>query len=174
MRKASTLSEPENRMDRIPLAAVPKEWRIPRRKYWNLCYHRAVKYLIKKKEYLPAATRLIHRRIHTPAGKKNGRTAFLAIGHAWVELPGDIVFDPVTSEFYEKAAYYQERQAVSEAAYGKVETAKQISANRHSGPWHDWSLSILPGVFSSDWMKRGPPGRHITKSATTHHRRAAA
>jgi len=57
--------------------------------------------------------------------------------HAWVELPGDIVFDGVVQRFYRRDSYYSIIGAHALAEYSWTEARQLASTPRRPyGPWH--------------------------------------
>ena len=56
--------------------------------------------------------------------------------HAWVELPGDIVFDGVVQTFFTRVSYYSVMAAVALDAYSGRETACLVAEHGHPGPWN--------------------------------------
>lgn len=59
------------------------------------------------------------------------------VGHAWVELPGEIVFDGVLQRFYNKEGYYKALNCIMEKEYSTMEAAINSSREHgHYGPWH--------------------------------------
>lgn len=60
----------------------------------------------------------------------------IVFDHAWVLLPGCVIFDPVDQEFYDQAAYEKLVGAVPEAYYHALEMRAALVVNCNSGPWH--------------------------------------
>jgi len=56
--------------------------------------------------------------------------------HAWVELPGDIVFDGVVQAFFTRVSYYAVMAAVALDAYSAPETTRRLGEYAHPGPWN--------------------------------------
>ena len=56
--------------------------------------------------------------------------------HAWVELPGDVVFDGVVQTFFTHVSYYRVMAAVDLDAYSATETTTLVAAHGHPGPWN--------------------------------------
>jgi hypothetical protein len=102
----------------------------PGRDYRGRCYEMAWKYFITHYVQEPAL-RLVHGTLHM-AGRP--------FPHAWVELPGSIVFDPVDQRFYTLEDYYREEQAEAEAIYTPAEAGQVATRTKHAGPWHDTTL----------------------------------
>ena len=57
-------------------------------------------------------------------------------GHAWVELPGGVVYDGSFDRFYEAEAYCRIMMATAEVTYTAAEASKASSLYEHFGPWH--------------------------------------
>src|SRR5438477_1035385 len=75
----------------VEVAAGWKRRTWPRRRYPQQCYAQTIKYVLHHQEINGA--RLVHGTIaHAPF--------FVPIAHAWVELPGDVVFDGVVQAFF--------------------------------------------------------------------------
>jgi hypothetical protein len=106
--------------------AVPVAWR-PRskRRFPRLCYQRSLGHFLAKGDQFDG--RLVH-------GQYRGGGPIL-VGHAWIEIGGDVVFDGVLSRFYRLADYYQLQSAVKEAEYTLKEAARLSIATRNYGPW---------------------------------------
>jgi hypothetical protein len=56
--------------------------------------------------------------------------------HAWVELPGDIVFDAVVQTFFTRVSYYSVMAAVALDTYSRRETTRLVAEHGHPGPWN--------------------------------------
>ena len=102
----------------------------PGRDYRTRCYEMAWRYLTDHCEDEPAL-RLVHGTLHIV-----GRP----FPHAWVELPGNIVFDPVDQRFYTREDYDRELQATAEAIYPPVQVEQWSLQTNHYGPWPDTTL----------------------------------
>jgi hypothetical protein len=61
---------------------------------------------------------------------------FIPLDHAWVELPGEIVFDAVVQAFFTRASYCAVMAAVSLDAYSAAETKRLVAEHDHPGPWN--------------------------------------
>jgi hypothetical protein len=99
----------------------------PHRHYPQQCYAKAVKYVLDHPEI--EGLRLIH-------GVVSHAPHFLPLEHAWVELPGEIVFDGVVQTFFERASYYAVMAAVAVDAYSAGATRGLVAAYRRPGPWN--------------------------------------
>jgi hypothetical protein len=99
----------------------------PRRRYPQQCYARTVKYVIDH----PAidGLRLVH-------GVVSHAPNFAPLDHAWVELPGEVVFDGVVQAFFTRASYYAVMAAVPMDVYTGSETRRLVAAHGHPGPWN--------------------------------------
>ena len=64
--------------------------------------------------------------------------------HAWVELPGEVVFDGVVQAFFTRASYYEVMGALPEKMYSGRETRQLTDFSGYSGPW-DVSPSVKVG-----------------------------
>ena len=104
----------------------------PGRRYWRDCYRRAADYLLahapRDGECPPVeGLALVHGVCR--AGPRQW-------GHAWVELPGGLVFDGVRQQFYGRGGYRRVTQATAEATYTLDDMVKRLRAAGHYGPWH--------------------------------------
>jgi hypothetical protein len=99
----------------------------PRRRYPQQCYARTVKYVFDHPEI--DGLRLVHGVIsHAPH--------FVPLDHAWVELPGEVVFDGVVQAFFTRESYYAVMAALPMDAYTGPETHRLVVAHGHPGPWN--------------------------------------
>jgi hypothetical protein len=99
----------------------------PRRRYPQQCYAKTLKYVVDHPDI--TGMRLTHGVVsHTPH--------LAPFDHAWVELPGDVVFDGVVQTFFTHASYYRVMAAVALDSYSVSETTCLISMHRHPGPWN--------------------------------------
>lgn len=55
--------------------------------------------------------------------------------HAWVLLPGGVVYDGVFNRFYQRSDYYRERRAIDLVVYSPLEVARLILEEGTLGPW---------------------------------------
>jgi len=98
----------------------------PRRRYPQQCYARTTKYMLQHLEIEGA--RLVHGMIaHAPY--------FVPMAHAWVELPGEIVFDGVVQAFFSRDSYYAVMGAQPLDTYSGPETQRLADSSGYSGPW---------------------------------------
>jgi hypothetical protein len=58
------------------------------------------------------------------------------IAHAWVELPGDRVFDGVAQGFYHRDSYYKMLSAIAERRYTRTQFLNHAIQTGSYGPWH--------------------------------------
>lgn len=97
----------------------------PRRLSSKNCFEKAFKYVVSKDNI--EGIKLVH--------------GFYSIKeytgfHAWVELPGNIIFDGVLQRFYEKEGYYSYYKIIKIAEYSSQEMQKKgKEAGGHFGPW---------------------------------------
>ena len=101
-----------------------------KRVYERLCYQKAFEYIVHVN---PDNARLVHG-IYTP----------LKLGHAWIELPGEIVFDGVMQRFYSKDGYYRELEAEKIMEYSVIEVCQNVSKYQYHGPWHQHERYFEP------------------------------
>src|SRR5262249_24697980 len=108
---------------------VPEEWRAGTNEavpYPEECYHRAYLYACALAPRLPPDEQIWL--VHGEYG--------ISTGHAWVELPGDVVFDAVLQRFYRMQAYCDIQLASPWYKYSPV-AAMIIAANMpKGGVWH--------------------------------------
>jgi hypothetical protein len=112
----------------------------PGKRYWRDCYRRAVEYMLA----------------HSTRGGSCRPVEGLALvhgvcragpqqwGHAWVELPGSLVFDGVRQQFYERDGYHRATQTTVEATYTLEAMVERLRAAEHYGPWHQGILGHEP------------------------------
>jgi hypothetical protein len=134
---------------------VPAIWQKgidPRVQYPGECFCRAYHYVIDLVQRLPANEHIWL--VHGEYG--------ISTGHAWVELPGDVVFGAVLQRFYEKPGYYETQSASPWYKYSPA-AAMIIAANipadnsetRRYGGWHlvlklPWADPQNPTVIEHD------------------------
>jgi hypothetical protein len=99
----------------------------PGRRYPQQCYAKTVKYVLDHPEI--KCTRLVH-------GVVSHAPHFVPLDHAWVELPGDIVFDGVVQTFFTRSSYYSVMAAVVLDAYSAAATRKLVDTHGRPGPWN--------------------------------------
>jgi hypothetical protein len=99
----------------------------PRRHYPQQCYPRTVKYVFDHPEI--DDLRLVH-------GVVSHAPHFVPLDHAWVELPGEVVFDGVVQVFFTRDSYYAVMAAVPMDVYTALETHQLVGAHGHPGPWN--------------------------------------
>lgn len=99
----------------------------PRRHYPQQCYPKTVKFVLDHPKI--EGMRLIHGIVsHAPH--------FVPLDHAWVELPGEIVFDGVVQRFFTRRSYYAIMSAVALDTYSSAETQRLVVTQRRPGPWN--------------------------------------
>jgi len=99
----------------------------PRRRYPQQCYPRTVKYVVDHPDI--EGLRLVH-------GVVSHAPRFVPLDHAWVELPGDVVFDGVVQAFFTRESYYAVMAALPMDTYTGPETRRLVAAHGHPGPWN--------------------------------------
>lgn len=72
---------------------------------------------------------LVHGQITSP-----GHGARFAT--AWVELPGGVVYDPMTERHYRREGFYEVLGAAKEAEYDRRGAANMVVERETCGPWH--------------------------------------
>lgn len=95
------------------------------------CYDEAGRFGLRAVE-LPSELKKQVTVVHGAIGNKE-TTAML--GHGWVEIGDNFVFDGVTQKFYEKSVYYQELGALSEQRYPVTGLAAVVCKKKFWGPW---------------------------------------
>jgi hypothetical protein len=93
------------------------------RRYPGKCFEKALEFTLKNRQV--PGLHLVHGTI-----LKGFR-----LDHAWIELPGDVVFDPVDQQFYVWHEYMSELAAFGEVYYHPREAALRALALNHHGPW---------------------------------------
>jgi hypothetical protein len=99
----------------------------PRRRYPQQCYARTIKYVLNHPEIDDLW--LVH-------GVVSHAPLFLPLDHAWVELPGEVVFDGVVQAFFTRASYYAVMAALAVDRYSAAETRRLVALHGHPGPWN--------------------------------------
>ncbi len=99
----------------------------PRRRYPQQCYPKTVKYVLDHPEI--KGLQLIH-------GVVSHAPYFVPLDHAWVELPGQIVFDGVVQTFFTRRSYYAVMAAVALDAYSATSTRRLVAQHGRPGPWN--------------------------------------
>jgi hypothetical protein len=99
----------------------------PGRDYRGRCYELGFKYMTGHQAVEPAL-RLVHGTLFIRGD--------VPYPHAWVEIPGGIVFDPVDQRFFTRKGYYQVLHAKAEAHYTMAEAGQRAITTNHYGPWH--------------------------------------
>jgi hypothetical protein len=78
----------------------------------------------------PHNAMLVHGSVFNPKHSKLGR-----ISHAWLSLPGGLVWEPVTTLLYTTQAWGSWANPESEFVYTRRETQRMIMVHMHYGPW---------------------------------------
>jgi hypothetical protein len=81
-------------------------------------------------EQLPKGTVLVHGSIHGPLFDMQ------RIGHAWLELPDNWVWEPVSRKIWNADAWTNFARPIVERRYSRLQTFDQVIRSGHSGPWH--------------------------------------
>ena len=113
--------------DRAP---VEPEWTRhtwQRRRYPQQCYPKTAKYVVDHPGI--EGLQLVH-------GVASHPPFFVPFDHAWVELPGDVVFDGVVQTFFTRRSYYLVMSAVALDAYTGAQAEQLLDAHGHPGPWN--------------------------------------
>jgi hypothetical protein len=117
-------------LDSAEAARVSPSWARrtwPRRRYPQQCYPKTATYVLDHLEI--DGLQLVH-------GVASHAPHFLPFDHAWVELPGDVVFDGVVQTFFTRGSYYAVMAAVALDAYSGPETRRLVATHGHPGPWN--------------------------------------
>lgn len=110
---------------RVEAGWARRTW--PGRRYPQQCYPKTVKYVLDHAEIV--GLRLIHGVVSHPPH-------CIPFDHAWVELPGDVVFDGVVQTFFTHGSYYRVMAAVALDAYSGPEASSLVTQHGHPGPWN--------------------------------------
>jgi hypothetical protein len=109
----------------VAAAWVRRTW--PRRRYPQQCYQKTLKYVCEHADI--AGMRLVH-------GVISHSRPVSPLDHAWVELPGGIVFDGVVQAFFTHDSYRRVMSAVPLDSYTLSESQQLLSQHGHPGPWN--------------------------------------
>ena len=90
------------------------------------CYRLAYYFVLHN---APEGAHLVHGHIREGGPSRN------YTGHAWVELPGEIVYDGVLQRFYRLQCYYATRHARRSFAFPKEYVVETFFQYHHFGPW---------------------------------------
>jgi hypothetical protein len=90
------------------------------------CYRQAFHFVV---DVAPEGSFLVHGHI------REGGPSAEHVAHAWVELPGDIIYDGVLQRFYRRKGYYRKRDARRTFAVAKADAALALAVHFHYGPW---------------------------------------
>lgn len=78
---------------------------------------------------LDAGLVLVHGKCLGPAGD--------AIQHAWIDVPGGLVYDPVLGRIYPSQTYQQITKAVADHRYTTRQVIDMVNNSDTFGPWND-------------------------------------
>jgi hypothetical protein len=99
----------------------------PRRRYPQQCYPRTTKYVLDHADI--AGMQLVH-------GVASHAPYFVPFDHAWVVLPGAVVFDGVVQAFFTLTSYEHVMAAVALDSYSAMEVQQLSTEHGHPGPWN--------------------------------------
>jgi hypothetical protein len=99
----------------------------PHRRYPQQCYPKTTRYVLQHPHINDL--QLVH-------GVASHAPHFSPFDHAWVELPGDVVFDGVVQRFFTRLSYYAAMTAVALDAYSAADTQRLLAQHGHPGPWN--------------------------------------
>jgi hypothetical protein len=99
----------------------------PRRRYPQQCYQRTAKYVLEHSGI--EGMQLVH-------GVASHAPHFVPFDHAWVRLPGEVVFDGVVQAFFTESSYQEVMATVALDTYSAAATQQLIAAHGHPGPWN--------------------------------------
>lgn len=86
----------------------------------------------------PVGTRLVHGSIHGP------KEDHVRIGHAWLTLPENLVWEPYTSCIYDRDLWYEFSRAWEEVTMTLMQARMGMHTSGHFGPWHDTRYPTKP------------------------------
>jgi len=100
------------------------------------CYELAGGWIIDHAMYLTdveaaSAVRLVHGRIHNPTDGGN----FTAVDHAWIEVEGSRVWEPVLNRWYGLDVFEELFKVERYDSYSYMEARELLLATKHYGPW---------------------------------------
>ena len=75
--------------------------------------------------------RVVHGSMHGPEADQ------VRIGHAWVELPGDLVWEPILALIRDRAAWVAHARPRDERTYAPTDLLRNIGSTGHFGRWHE-------------------------------------
>lgn len=126
----------------------------PRRRYPQQCYPRTAAYVLDHADI--DSVRLVH-------GVASHAPHFVPFDHAWVLLPGDVVFDGVVQAFFTRASYDAVMGAVALDIYSAAATLELSTLHGHPGPWNViWvptagQLRAYAATVNSSWRAQAVP-----------------
>jgi hypothetical protein len=143
---------------------VQPEWArktSPRRRYPQQCYAKTVKYVLDHPGI--EGLRLMH-------GVVSHAPRFIPLDHAWVELPGEVVFDGVVQTFFTRDSYLHMMRAVVLDDYSAADVRRLVSDHGYPGPWNaKWvpTAAQIDAYDASAGFRRSRPFR-ARESAARH------
>lgn len=121
-----------------PLNRAPEPGMAPPGEDTNgLCYPWAVRFMLGTNRHDAV---LVHGVLTPRLGPMEGQT----MGHAWVEIGPDEVFDPVLQKFYKRADFEQAFRAQVERRYDHEQARRQMTSTLNYGPWHETAGTTNP------------------------------
>lgn len=102
-------------------AAVTFEQRLTR------CYELAFSGLMMG---APEGSFLVHGSMHGPDAPQR-------IGHAWLLLPGGLIWEPITALVQDRDEWYAYARAREERTYSKLQAARASVTHGDYGRWHE-------------------------------------
>lgn len=79
----------------------------------------------------PIGTMLVHGSIHGPDEDN------IRIGHGWLELPNDTLWEPARALLYDKEQWYVTHRARPERHYSRTAASALMVRSGHYGRWHE-------------------------------------
>ena len=86
---------------------------------------------------VPEGSLLVHGSWHGPGASER-------IAHAWVELPGGFVWEPITCCVYEKASFEHWTACWPEMTYTKAQAQQMVHQSGTYGSWHGSKYPSTP------------------------------
>ena len=78
----------------------------------------------------PEGSRVVHGSWHGPGAARR-------IGHAWVHIDSDVVWEPIRMRLYEREAFYEWTRAEIEREYTAEQARLEMLRSGHFGRWHE-------------------------------------
>jgi hypothetical protein len=142
---------------------VPEAWRSPSWRQWQnkACYETATQFVSGLDSETKANTVVVHGSLFDPQ-------FHIDIPHAWVELPGGVVFDGVAQRFYDAETYRTALHPVEDQRYTVKEVARLIVATKMFGAWTAREVDAVRSQSSdAEASALKPPERHIPTVTNT-------